>query len=185
MHGKNCFHSFVIHVFGGGRHSWGDVRNAGVAWCVNDSTWHTCWWRVKTAVESKCVINPQFYLNQQVVFKRQYNRTDACILCKSLLHKDKKNHTWGSFSHASRRCHSPQRMFLCVQSVLTHWGRDKIAAISQTTFSNAFSSLKMCEFWLKFHWSLFLNVNQKYSNIGSDNDLAPTRRQAIIWTNDV
>ena len=24
----------------------------------------------------------------------------------------------------------------------------------------------------------------KYSNIGSDNGLAPTRRQAIIWTND-
>ena len=26
--------------------------------------------------------------------------------------------------------------------------------------------------------------NWQYSNIGSDNGLAPTRRQAIIWTND-
>ena len=28
-------------------------------------------------------------------------------------------------------------------SLLTHWGRDKMAAISQTTFSNAFSWMKM------------------------------------------
>ena len=26
--------------------------------------------------------------------------------------------------------------------------------------------------------------NEEYPNIGSDNGLAPTRRQAIIWTND-
>ena len=45
---------------------------------------------------------------------------------------------------------------------LTHWGRDNMAAISQTTLSNAFT---------------------QYSNIGSDNGLVPTRRQAIIWTN--
>ena len=38
---------------------------------------------------------------------------------------------------------------------LTHWGRDKIDAISQTTFSNVFSSMKMFEFRLKFHWCLF------------------------------
>ena len=38
---------------------------------------------------------------------------------------------------------------------LTHWGRDKTAAIFQTTFSHAFSWMKMYEFRLKFHWSLF------------------------------
>ena len=37
---------------------------------------------------------------------------------------------------------------------LTHWGRDKMDAISQTTFSNAISWIS----WLKFHWSLFLRV---------------------------
>ena len=41
---------------------------------------------------------------------------------------------------------------------LTHWGRDKMDAILQTTFSNAFSSMKMFEFQLKFHWSLFLGT---------------------------
>ena len=35
-------------------------------------------------------------------------------------------------------------------SVLTHWGRDKMAAIFQTTFSNEFSWMKMLEFRLKF-----------------------------------
>ena len=41
---------------------------------------------------------------------------------------------------------------------LTHWGRDKMDAISQTPFSNAFSWMKMFEYRLKFHWSLFLRV---------------------------
>ena len=41
---------------------------------------------------------------------------------------------------------------------LTHWGRDKIDAILQTTFSNAISWMKMFEFQLKFHWSLFSTV---------------------------
>ena len=40
------------------------------------------------------------------------------------------------------------------------------------------------EFRLKFHWSLFLRVQLKYSIIGADNGLAPSRRQAIFWTNN-
>ena len=38
---------------------------------------------------------------------------------------------------------------------LTHWGRDEMNTISQTTFSNIFSSMKMFELRSKFHWSLF------------------------------
>ena len=41
---------------------------------------------------------------------------------------------------------------------LTHWGRDKMADIFQTIFSNAFSWRKMLEFRSIFHWSLFLRV---------------------------
>ena len=41
---------------------------------------------------------------------------------------------------------------------LTHWGRDKMDAVSQTTGSNAFSWMKMYWFWLKFHWTLFPRV---------------------------
>ena len=47
---------------------------------------------------------------------------------------------------------------LSAQSPLTHWGRDKIDAYLQTTFSNAVSWMKMLEFRLKFHWSLFRKV---------------------------
>ena len=36
--------------------------------------------------------------------------------------------------------------------------RPKKAAISQTTLSNEFSWMKMFEFRLRFHWSLFLRV---------------------------
>ena len=43
-------------------------------------------------------------------------------------------------------------------TALTHWGRDKIDAILQTAFSNTISWMKMFEFRLKFHWSLFLKV---------------------------
>ena len=39
---------------------------------------------------------------------------------------------------------------------LTQWGREKMAAIFQTTFSDAFSSMKMNDIGLKFHWNLFL-----------------------------
>ena len=39
---------------------------------------------------------------------------------------------------------------------LTHWSWDKMADIFQTTFSNAFSLLRMYQFCLRFHWSLFL-----------------------------
>ena len=38
---------------------------------------------------------------------------------------------------------------------LTHWGRDKMAAIFQTTFSNAFTWMEMHEFRFRFHWNLF------------------------------
>ena len=41
---------------------------------------------------------------------------------------------------------------------LTHWGRNKMPTISQTTLSSAFTRKKMSVFRLKFHRSLFLRV---------------------------
>ena len=38
------------------------------------------------------------------------------------------------------------------------WGQDQIDAMSQTIHSNAFSRMKMNEFRLGFHWSLFLGL---------------------------
>ena len=42
---------------------------------------------------------------------------------------------------------------------LTHWGGNKMADFSQTTFSNSFSSMKMLANWFKFNWDLFLCVH--------------------------
>ena len=39
---------------------------------------------------------------------------------------------------------------------LSQWDWEKMAGIFQTTFSSAFSWMKMCEFRLSFHWNLFL-----------------------------
>ena len=50
-----------------------------------------------------------------------------------------------------------------------------MAAILQMTFWNAFSWMKVYEFWLKFHRSLFIG--------GPINNISAGRRQAIIWTN--
>ena len=64
----------------------------------------------------------------------------------------------------------PCDALFCLASVstteLTHWGRDKIDAISQTTFSCAFSSMKIVAFLLNFHWNMFarvqLTINQHW-----------------------
>ena len=61
---------------------------------------------------------------------------------------------------------------------LAHWGRDKMAVISQTTFSNVFSWMKMYDFRLRFQWSLFLRFQlTKFRH--SDNGLAPSRH--ALW----
>ena len=46
--------------------------------------------------------------------------------------------------------------FSKIPQALAHWGRDKMAASFQKTYSNAFSWMKMYEFCWKFHWNLFL-----------------------------
>ena len=65
---------------------------------------------------------------------------------------------------------------------LTYWGRDKKVAILQTTLSNTFFWMEIFQIRLRFHWNLFLMVQN--SSMGSNNGLAPNRRQAIIGTND-
>ena len=50
------------------------------------------------------------------------------------------------------------------------------------TFKRIFL-MKMLEFWLNFTEVCSQRSNKQYSSIGSGNGLAPTRRQAINWTN--
>ena len=53
-----------------------------------------------------------------------------------------------------RLCFTAQRSWLSYV-ILTHWDRDEMDNISQTTFSSVFSSMKMFEFRLQVDWSLF------------------------------
>ena len=53
----------------------------------------------------------------------------------------------------------PQQNWYQSVLVLTHWGRDKMATIFQTAFSSAFSWMKMYEFRLRFHSSLYGPIN--------------------------
>ena len=63
---------------------------------------------------------------------------------------------------------SPQWIFRYKQSTdgLTDIPWDKMAAISQKVFSDAFSWMKNFVFWLKFHWSLFIRAHWKKNSYG-------------------
>ena len=63
--------------------------------------------------------------------------------------------------------------------MLTHWGRDKMDTTSQTTCSSAFSSMKMYECWLKFHWSFFLRFQLTISKVPINNIKALV--QIMAW----
>ena len=45
--------------------------------------------------------------------------------------------------------------------------------------------MKSLVIWLKFHWSCAEGCNWKLPSTGLDSDLAPSRRQTIIWTDAV
>ena len=64
------------------------------------------------------------------------------------LHKHRRRKLQLPILHKMPKCHGHWRS-------LTHWGRDKMAVILQTTHSNAFSCMKIYEFCLKVHWSFF------------------------------
>ena len=65
---------------------------------------------------------------------------------------------------------------------VAHWGRDKMAAIVQTTFQMDFLNENV---WVAIKISLKFVPKGPLNNIpASDNGVAPIRRQAIIWSND-
>ena len=56
---------------------------------------------------------------------------------------------------------------------VTHWGRDKMAAIFQMTFSNGFS-------WLKIMKLISINISLKFVSRGPINNI-PTLVQVMAW----
>ena len=123
------------------------------------------------------------------------------LLVERVNHFSLKLEFWGreifSVKWSPRLCNNDDKGQVCFKKALawlhqwpvshlelTHWSRDKMTAIFQETFSDGFSWMKMYEFWLKFHWSLFLRVQITLFQHCSDNGLAPNRQQAIICPND-
>ena len=85
-------------------------------------------------------------------------------------------------------------LFLCVYALhrimelynqwkVAHWGRDKMAAVLQTTISNAFSLIEISDFLLHIHINMFLGVQLMIIIINSGSGLTPNRRQPITWIN--
>ena len=68
---------------------------------------------------------------------------------------------------------------------LIHWGKnEKMISVLQMVFSNTFSWAKIVAYWLKFDEICYEVPNWQKAIIGSDNGLAPNRRQVIIWINN-
>ena len=74
---------------------------------------------------------------------------------------------------------------LGANNCLAHWGQNKMAAIFQTTFSNAFYGQKMWLFGLDFNLIDFWVSGWQKQGIGSGNGSVLDRRQAINWTDVV
>ena len=94
--------------------------------------------------------------------------------------KSRSPHSNGQYISWRERCYQIPALFLTLNRLRPTQNCHNL----QTTFPNAFCVMKMYACRLRFHWSLFLRAQLKYSCIGSDNGLAPSRCQAINWTND-
>ena len=64
--------------------------------------------------------------------------------------------------------------------ISSQWGLDKMAAIFQTTISNAFSWMEMYKFCLKFPWSLFLRCE-----LQGDKPLSTSRMFNLLKVQDL
>ena len=95
-----------------------------------------------------CLLSPKFTSEQDDLYK-QMELDNNVVICPLMYFLN-----WGMV----------KRMFFFSWAMspttwvelLTHWGQDRMAAISQATFSKAFSWTKMHEFCLRFLWNLFL-----------------------------
>ena len=79
--------------------------------------------------------------------ERQYYNVSCCLSLAGHIH-----------NIISASSHIAKSHGTCIIVMLTPWGRDKMDAILQKAFSSAFSWMKMFEFQLRYHWSLFLKV---------------------------
>ena len=104
----------------------------------------------------QCIMN---LINKFSAFHWMWTMYPTNGIMNGLVHyfTNNKIHRYG----VKQRCEN-KFTIICTQYLhypipgsLTHWGRDKMAAIFRTTYSKAFSWMKIYKFLLRFHWSLF------------------------------
>ena len=139
---------FEMHIIG--RHLLYNVTEF-CSWRLNRFNNNT--WTLRNKLEIQIPIKDMPFERMHVKMSIILSRPEECWHIKGLT---KWMPFWNAF--LERRFFKKFCTKLIEVCSLTHWGRDKMDAISQTTFSSAFSSMKMFEFWLKFHWSLFVGV---------------------------
>ena len=96
--------------------------------------------------------------NQKIVFKMlcgRGNGTWEYIVITLTVVWDQWAFSWFDHSRVGYNYRVISSFCLIASIWLTHWGWD---AISQTTFSNAISWMKMYEYRSKFHWRVLLRA---------------------------
>ena len=117
----------------------------------------------------------------------------VCYVSSVLLHWQLRNREispapvkqpWSILINELRKSSSCDRQHKLHFAKSRRWGHNEMAVILQKTFSSVFSWTKLLNFKIKFHWKCSVSSTWQYISTGSDNGLARSRRQAIIWYND-
>ena len=99
-----------------------------------------------------------------------YSHMNGWQTCCWLLHR--MNPVWShAISHGIRICGIIYLGIITLHEILTHWGRDQMAAIFQTIFSDEFPWMKMNKFRLRFTW---VCPKRQINNV-------PTLVQIMAW----
>ena len=95
-------------------------------------------WTLRNKLQWNFIRNPCNFIQEYAsIWKCRLPKVGYFILSLNIL-CDEQQHGWPKYY----RAYHP----------ITRWVRDNMDAISQTTFSTAFSWMKMFEFRFKFHW---------------------------------
>ena len=129
---------------------------------LSSKWWLSIKWIYKNN-HTKCILNENIYgteMNIWVQFCKLKSRRKVAYNCSASIRSLNMTGNYDvSFSPwlTVREIYFDSKESVTCDT-LTHWSRVKMATISQTMFSNAFSRMKMSEFRLKCHWSLFLSL---------------------------
>ena len=134
--------------------NWVSCVNKNQPFIDNYQSWH--FFETSNAYSSVILVTECTWTNN--------NAARVYIICGNPFDRSIRERDWQSIVGWWIRAFSVISIFdqglygAALKHDLTHWGRYKMAAIFQTTFSNGFSWMEIYEFLFTFHWSLFVGV---------------------------